>query len=163
MAVECALTQVFFKWKRMARTSPSSWTTTQQEQENWERDYKKGTGRGGFENSANFVSEFVCGKKFDVFTADYYSNRSKAVLIASGFPSYESQSKARFIHEELFKRRNKIMHWGRVNYQSEDASLALAAGFTAVNILKVIDRQKGEAMERDWREAQNNAAESVAT
>ena len=63
---------------------------------------------------------------------------------------------------KLFNRRNKIMHWGRVNYQEEDASLALNAGSTAVNILKAMDKEKGEAMERDWREAQNKAVTSVA-
>jgi hypothetical protein len=61
---------------------------------------------------------------------------SKAAPIKAGFPQYESQLKASYVHQELFHRRSRIMHWGEVNYRQEDALLALNAAFSAFAFLK---------------------------
>jgi hypothetical protein len=152
IAVESALTQVFLKWKRIEHLKLESRQATDDEQDTWAQEYRKRTG-GGFEKSANFVSEFLCGKIFDDFVANFLQRSSEIALIKAGFPLYESQLKASYIHQELFHRRNRIMHWGRVNYQQEDASLAFKAACSAFAVLKVIDTEKYQAMERTWRES----------
>jgi hypothetical protein len=40
-----------------------------------------------------------------------------------------------------------------VNYQQEDASLALGAAGNAFAVLKIMDKEKYQAMERIWRES----------
>jgi hypothetical protein len=44
------------------------------------------------------------------------------------------------------------MHWGKVDYQQANASAALKAAQTAFAVLKAIDKEKYEAMEKGFRE-----------
>jgi hypothetical protein len=67
MAVETALTRVYLKWREIEH---GYGTATDADRETWEGDYRTGTRRGGFANSANFVSEYLMGKPFDSFVND---------------------------------------------------------------------------------------------
>jgi hypothetical protein len=130
---------------------------TEDERNTWEKEYRKRTSPGGLENSANFVSEFLCVKRCDDFVTDFLQKSSEAALIKAGFPQYESQLKGSYIQQELFRRRNRIMHWGEVNHQQEDASLALHAASSAFAVLKVMDTEKYEEMERTRRDSLGGA------
>jgi hypothetical protein len=55
------------------------------------------------------------------------------------------------IYMELFRRRNRIMHWGQVDYRETESRAALKAGRTAFAILKLMDKERYEAMEKAWR------------
>lgn len=77
---------------------------------------------------------------------------SKAAIIKAGFPPSKDQLRSKYIHKELFRRRNRIMHWGKVDYQQANASAALKAAQTAFAVLKAIDKEKYEAMEKAFRE-----------
>jgi hypothetical protein len=155
MAVECALTQVFMKWKDIDHLKSKGGWGSEEERDGWVKEYRKGTSPGGFERSANFVSMFLCGKQYDEFVSDFVQTSNTAALIKAGFPQRESQLKATFVHQKLFDRRNRIMHWAKVDYQQEDASSALNAACNAVAVLKVMDKEKNDARERAWRESQN--------
>lgn len=154
MAVESALTSVYQKWKGLEIFKSNGRWATEDERNGFELEYRRQTSRGGFERSANFVSNFLCAKIFDDFVTDFILRNRPATLIKSGFPQVESQLKTNYVQQELFLRRNRIMHWGKVDYQKEQASLAFSAAYSAFAVLKVMDKEKNDAAERAWRESQ---------
>lgn len=158
MAVETALTQVFLKWKDIEQLGVKGRFATDDEKEDWEEEYRKGVGRGGFVRSANFVSEFLIGKKYDSFIADFAETSSKALWIAAGLPSSVDDAKGDRIHKSLFVKRNRVMHWGEVGYGKDDAVAALQAAATAVCALKVLDRQRFKTMENEHQTQREEAA-----
>jgi hypothetical protein len=154
IAVECALTQVFLRWKALDHLRSVGCQPTEAEQNAHEKQYKDNT--RGFEKSANFVSDFLVGSKYDEFVADFIEKSKTAELIKAGFPQFESQAKSGHINAKLFAKRNRIMHWGEVSYDKDDASDGLTAARAAISVLKAMDHRKNMAMEQAWRSSMNN-------
>jgi hypothetical protein len=155
MAVECALTQVFLKWKGLDFWRSGGRQPTDAEQDAYEQEYKQKTSPGGFGKSADFVASFLVAKTYDEFVHDFVSKSGVAAMIKASFPPYESHTKARHIHKELFAKRNRIMHWGQVDFATVDASSGLAAATAAISVLKAMDREKYLAMEKEWAASQS--------
>jgi hypothetical protein len=151
MAVEAAYTQAFMKWKSIEHMQATGENPTEKERETWEEEYRDET-RGNFEESAKFVAKFLGGKTFNQFVDDSLARESKAAIIKAGLPPNKDQLRPKYIHTELFRRRNRIMHWGMVDYQQGDASAALKAAQTAFAVLKALDKEKYEVMEKAFRE-----------
>jgi hypothetical protein len=149
MAVECALTQVFLKWRKI---ESRIYLPSEDEQNAWEEELRK---KGSIKKSVDFVSEFLSGMKFDDFVTDFLAKNKDhpGILIKNGFPQWASQTELDYFQKEIFDKRNRIMHWGKVDYQMEEAALCLSAAIVVVNILKLMDRLKCEKMEHDWRQA----------
>ena len=93
-----------------------------------------------FEKEANFVSLFLVGKKYDDFVF--------AKATATTQPNLLS---AKQIHIDLFDKRNRVMHWGEVDYGREDAQTALAAAKQAIGTLRSMDFEKWQAQENEHR------------
>jgi hypothetical protein len=149
MAVECFLTQAFLKWKEIESYKSTGHLTTEDERDAWEQEYRKKSGNGGFLKSADFVSEFLSGIKFDDFaTTDF---RAKAIMV--GLSGAVGLSPKEYFQQGLFKKRNRILHWGEVNYQQTDAALCWGAAVGVIGILKVMDADKCQKMERYWRQS----------
>jgi hypothetical protein len=154
IAVECGLTQVFLKWKAIA-SERSVHTATDVERDAWEKVFLNSTNWGKFKSSANFVSKFLTGMDFDDFVQDFH-NKTKdhvGLWIKAGFPSDLSMAKVDRFQKEIFNTRNRVMHWGKVDYEHSDAARSLDAAIVMINILKRMDRQRCEKMESDWRQA----------
>ena len=142
VAVEAALTQVFVKWKKIEHNVVKP-TATQRDK--WEKEYKNAarrdkSRRSGFEKSADLVSKYLTNKMFDDFVSGYVKKSGVIVLEASQ------------VHKELFDKRNRIMHWGDVDFEKDDALSALKVACDAVSVLKAMDRERCEAMERSFRD-----------
>lgn len=148
MAIEAALTCLFLKWKGIEHGYPA--TTTDADKESWEKEYFKGT--GGFTKSANFVTQYLTKLKYDDFVSEYVKRANDCDLIRAGLAKLsESDMKASHIQSELFDRRNRVMHWGNVEYQKQDAENAHKAAHTALAVLSVIDKQKADELEGKLR------------
>jgi hypothetical protein len=149
MAIECAITRLYIKWRTIAHEFKDNLQTTDADQEAWETEYRKKTSPGGFGKAADFVCKYLTGKNYDAFIADFYAAASKGELIGAELPASESEAKVSYVHTELFRRWNRIMHWGKVTFQKEDAEMALTAAYNAFAALKVIDREKWQADEKE--------------
>jgi hypothetical protein len=158
IAIEAALTQLFMKWKSIDHGFP----VTDSDRAKWEKQYRDGVGRGGFAREANFVSHDLTGKTFDAFVADYFKRKTKPERNNSGITLPESQLKTAQIHSTLFDKRNRIMHWGKVDYKEQDAKKALDAGLNAFAILTVMDKEKADEQERKMRASLESAASASA-
>lgn len=155
IAVECALTQVFLRWKALDVLRSIGRQPTEAEENLHEQEYKNKT-MGGFEKPANFVSAFLIGRNYDEFVADFIEKSTTAALIEAGFPQCESHAKSNHIQAKLFAKRNRIMHWGEVSYDQGDAVDGLTAATTTISVLKALDRRKCREMEQAWRRSMNN-------
>lgn len=150
MAIESALTSLFLKWRQLKHGFP--WNpVTDADRESWEKEYRDGVKRGGFANSANFVSTYLTGQSFDHFVVDFLQRSAKAAVIGAGLPGLVIEMESDYIHRELFCRRNRIMHWGEVKFEKADATKALAAAGTAFALLTVMDNQKIGELDRKLR------------
>jgi hypothetical protein len=160
MAVECALTEVFLKWKKLDHERATHRQTTDAEREAWEEEYRKQTG-GGFTKASDVVSRLLSGNKYDDFVTDFLRRSDRTALIKAGFPPVESELTATYVQQELFIKRNRIAHWGEMTYRQEDASRGLTAAYNAIAVLKVMDRERYEAMEREFRAILDAEAKSL--
>jgi hypothetical protein len=153
IAVETALTQAFIKWKKIEHKVGEP---TPEQREELENEYRNGTTRdkskrSGFEKSADLVSIYLTGKMFDDFVGAFVKKSGVAALIGPGSPRRESELKASHVHKKLFDKRNRIMHWGEVNFEKDDALNAFTAACDAISILKFMDQERCEAMRRSYR------------
>jgi len=152
IAVETALPQVFNKWKKIDLKIGKP---TPEQREELVNEYRNGTRRdkskrSEFEKSMDFVSNFLTGKSFDNFVNDFVREKGLAALIGSESPLGEVELTASYVHAKLFHKRNRIMHWGEVNFEKDDALSAFTTACDAISVLKAMDRVRCEAMERSF-------------
>ena len=135
MAIESFLTRMFLKSKGMSHYANAFALPSPAEEAIWEKEYPRS---GGFSGPAEFVSQRLAGTSFDQFV----TGNTTASSIFSMLPNSSSLTASRYFQEELFKRRNRIVHWGFVNSTKSDALLCLTIAVALVSILREMDRSK---------------------
>lgn len=133
MAVESFLTRLFLKLKQMDAKVFNRPTRAQEEA--WEHEYPRS---GGFTGPADFVSKAMFGSKFDEFVDKNHA----AKKIMAGLPDEAKQSPKDYFQTELFKRRNRIVHWGFVNSNKTEAELCHTLAVAIVSILREMDKSR---------------------
>lgn len=135
MAIESFLTRLFLKLKGMDNfTTTFTWPTATQDSE-WEQEYPRS---GGFSGPIGFVSQRLLGTTFDKFVfAD-----SAASAIFAAIPNPSQVAPTLFFQNELFKRRNRIAHWGYVNSDRAEAELCHMIAVGLMSILREMDRTR---------------------
>jgi hypothetical protein len=132
IAVETFLAQLFLKVNKMDAKVYGRATADQEQA--WEEKYSK---FGGFPGKADGVSEATVGMTFDTFTTE----NSIARKAMESFPDAGSSTK-RYFYDQLFKRRNRIVHWGNMNSCLEEAQQGLSVAIAIIQILKQMDKMK---------------------
>lgn len=135
MAVESFLTRLFLKLKGMDSYATTSNLPTPAQEEAWEHEYPR---KGGFIAPADFVSTKMTGLTFDGFVAQ--NNIAKKIM--AGFPDAADLSATKYLQNELFRRRNRIAHWGYVNSAKAEAQLCHTLAVAIVSILREMDKSK---------------------
>ena len=146
MAVETFLTRMFLRLKSMDAKIYNLPSPAQEKE--WERDFPRSGGfarkqqRNGYTGTADFVSKSVTDQTFDEFV----TSNDAAARVMDKFPDAANRSAKQYFQDELFKRRNRIAHWGYVNSKQWEARLCLDIAVAIVEILKEMDRTKYEAL-----------------
>jgi hypothetical protein len=153
VAVECFLTRAFLKWKGVENIPKAGHLPTEAEESVWEKEFPRS---GGFPRPADFVSKALVGMSFD----DFVAKSPAAQKIMNGFPAAIGTSTRDYFQATLFEKRNRIMHWGHLNYGKADAQLCHQISLAATGILKIMDHERYSDMEKSWRQSQ--AAPTVA-
>jgi hypothetical protein len=135
MAVESFLTQLFLKLKGMDSYAATFNLPTPAQEEAWESEYPR---KGGFIAPADFVSKKMTGLTFDGFVAQ----NNIATKIMAGFTDAANLSATRYFQNELFRRRNRVAHWGYVNSTESEAQLCHTLAVAIVSILREMDKSK---------------------
>jgi hypothetical protein len=134
MAVESFLTRLFLKLKGIDSYATTFNPPIPTQQEAWEHEYP----RGGFIAPADFVSKKITGLTFDGFVAQ----NNLATNIMAGLPDSGNLSARKYFQDELFRRRNRIAHWGYVNSTKAEAQLCHTLAVAIVSILREMDKSK---------------------
>lgn len=135
MAIESYLTRLFLKLKGMdSYASTFNLPTTTQEAE-WEKEYPRS---GGFSGPISFVANRLVGTTFDKFV----ESNVVASAIFLGPPNTSHSGPTEYFQHELFRRRNRIAHWGYVNSNKAEADLCHTIAVALVSILREMDRSK---------------------
>jgi hypothetical protein len=108
---------------------------TAAEEKAWEVNYPRS---GGFPKPADFVSKAMTGLTFDKFVAQ----NNVATTIMAGFPDATNLYATEYFQNELFKRRNRIAHWGYVNSTKEEAQRCHTLAVAIISILREMDKSK---------------------
>jgi hypothetical protein len=135
MAVESYLTRLFLKLKGMDSYAMTFKLPTEEQEQAWEKEYPRS---GGFPNPIGFVSKGLLGTTFDKFVVD----NAVARAIFSALPNASNTSATDYFQKELFKRRNRIVHWGYVNSSKADAERCHNVAVALVSILREMDESK---------------------
>lgn len=139
VAVESFLTRLFFKLKGMDSYAATFTLPTQAQEKAWEVDYPRS---GGFPRPADFVSKAMTGFTFDNFVAQ----NKTAARIMNSLPDAANISATEYFQNELFRRRNRIAHWGYVNSTKAEAQLCHTLAVAIVSILREMDKAKYAAL-----------------
>jgi len=135
MAVESYLTRLFLKLKGMDSYAATFKLPTPAEEAQWEKEYPRS---GGFAGPVGFVSQKLVATTFDKFIAD----NTTATTIFSRLPNASRASPTQYFQDELFKPRNRIVHWGYVNSGKADGERCHTIAVALVSILREMDRSK---------------------
>jgi hypothetical protein len=135
IAVESFLTRLFLKLKGMDGYAATFRLPSPAQEEEWEKEYPRS---GGFTGPADFVSNKITGMTFD----DFVCKNSLAAAIMAGFPGATHMSAKQYFQNELFKLRNRIVHWGYVNSTEVEARRCHELAVSIVSILREMDKSK---------------------
>jgi hypothetical protein len=135
MSVETELAYLHSKWKALdADLLPNE--ITKVDAEAWEEAFRKLWTLVG---RLDGVAELLVGEGFDSFLL----RRSELTdTLKNSYPNLGTRTPKQFFSEELFHRRNKILHSGQVQFGKLDAELCLSIARSMLQILNEIDKER---------------------
>jgi hypothetical protein len=133
MAVESYLTRMFLKLKGMEAYAATFRLPTPEQEASWETEYPR---TGGFMNPAGFVSQKLVRTTFD----DFVEGNGPAKAIFLRLPNPSRLLPAQYFQNELFRPRNRIVHWGYVNSTKDEAAKCHTIAVALVSILREMDK-----------------------
>jgi HEPN domain-containing protein len=146
VAVESYLTAAFLKWKGIANYKVAGIFPADAEVETWEQEFPRS---GGFRKPADFVAKELVGTDFDGFV----SANPTAIALMNTLPGSAGVSPKEYFQKTLFDRRNRVMHWGELDYKQADAELCYKAADAILRIFAAMDKEKADAAEKAMRKA----------
>jgi hypothetical protein len=141
MAVECELVYLFMKWNRIDLMPVRN--PTDADDEAWETQWRDKAGNV----AARFdkVSSLLTGKSFDAFLAQ---NNWLLKALHSQYPASKSaESPKDFLVTQFFRKRNKIVHYGKIDFQQPDAEMCVTCASTLRKILAAMDTKRIDDLE----------------
>jgi hypothetical protein len=144
VAVECELAYLFFKWKRVDLI-PTGGATAAEEEE-WSEYWRK----LGIKPRLDEVSVLLTGHKFDVLLAKNPQLLQGVDLAAKGFTSPKD-----FFDKEFFRKRNRIVHSGEIDYGVADGEMCFQLAARMFGVMNYMDYLRVKAMDAKHAAARN--------
>lgn len=132
MAVECDMAYLFMKWNRIDLMSTKNPTDADDEacEKQW-REVRTVAAR------LDKVSTLLTDLTFDSFLSQ---NSALLKHLHTRYPASKSEpSPKKFFIVELFQRRNRIVHFGEIDFQQTDAEIGLTLATSLSQILSAMD------------------------
>jgi hypothetical protein len=141
MAVECDMAYLFMKWKRIDVMSTR--TPTDADEETWEKQWRDKVRTVAAR--LDKVSALLTGHTLDSFLSQ---NGALLRHVHTQYPASKSEpSPKKFFITELFHRRNRIVHFGEINFQQPEAEMGLALATSLSQILSAMDAHRRNALD----------------
>jgi len=136
MAVECDMAYLFMKWKGidlMETRMPG-----ESDRDEWERQWREDVRTVAAR--LDKVSALLAGQSLDSFLAQ---NSGLLKPVHTQYPASKSEpSPKKFFITELFHKRNRIVHFGEINFQQADAEICLTLATTLSQVLSAMDAER---------------------
>lgn len=139
MAVECDLVYLFMKWKRIDLVSTGMLSNADEEE--WEKQWRDDART--IAARLDKVSSLLTGKPFDSFLSH---NAELLQTVQTWYPKNAASQKDFFI-KGLFHRRNRVVHFGDIDFKQADAEMCVTLATTLSQILTGMDAQRRRALD----------------
>jgi hypothetical protein len=145
MSVECELAYLYSKWKMLeANLVPAEVTPAHTEQ--WEDEFR--LLQGGVAGKLDGVTQLLTGETF----CDFVNRRTEiASMIQKTYPNVGNRSWKTFFVEELFRKRNKILHSGQVLFGEAEAQACVRMATSLLQIVNEIDKERYTRFDEELR------------
>ena len=138
VAVEGQMTYLFFKWKKVDNFSYEI-------APEWEEDW---TNMRSIGKRMDELSKFLAGVNFDSFAQQKKASLQSAL---SGACYNPARSLKDFFQEQFFEKRNRIVHYGEIDFKESDGQQCLNIGFVSNQFF---ERDGSAANREDGRNSQ---------
>jgi uncharacterized OB-fold protein len=140
VAVEGQMAYLFFKWRKVDNFT---YEITQQ----WEKDWIEMRSIG---KRIDELSKFLTEVNFDSFAQQKKALLQSALDAAHYDPATSFKD---FFQEQFFERRNKIVHYGEIDFQESDGKLSLTLASSLISLLNAMDQQRIAQMDEKHKKA----------
>lgn len=154
VGVECELGRVFTKWKNI-----DSGLTTKRSRVSNQNQWIGALSTCGILQRLDRVSDFLTGQSFDAFlggqsslTQSMHERHPKSVPV---------KSLRAFFNQNLFWKKDQIVHRGRIDFGSGDAEEAFKSALTLFQIISEMDFSRRRRIEENLRNP--NTADAKAS
>jgi hypothetical protein len=137
-AIESQMAYAFMKWKKVDLIVTRN--PTDADEELWEDEWKDVRSIG---SRLEKVSQQLASLNFDAFC---HQNGALLTDLHAKYPASQSGSLKDFFIKEFFWRRNRIVHFGRIDYEQADADLCFTSASTLWLILEKMDKQRQQTL-----------------
>jgi hypothetical protein len=143
MAIECELSYLFMKWNRVDLIAVRN--STEEDEQVWEKQWRDVR---SFDARLDKVSSLLTKQSFDAFLDQ---NPDLLKPLHARYPaSINASSPKRYVIEEFFYKRNRIVHFGKIDFQQTDAEMCLMLASILSQIFGAMDLQRRRALESKW-------------
>jgi hypothetical protein len=139
MSVECDLARLFFKWTELDAELAGS-VVTQTDKEQWEDQFRK----FGIPQKLDTVCRLLANENFDSFLR---RDDSMQKWIRRQHPTLVNASAATYFQENLFWKRNRIVHFAKIDFQKDDADKALLCAGSLLQLLHAMDMERAKRLD----------------
>lgn len=138
VAVEGQMAYLFFKWKKV-----DSFTVSTETQ--WESDWANMRSIG---KRMDELSKFLTGISFDTFAQQKKASLEPALTEALYDPATWLRD---FFQEQFFEKRNRVMHYGEIDFQGRDGKLCLLLASCLIRLLDMMDEVRIARMDERYK------------
>src|SRR5215469_4178954 len=144
MAVECELVYLFLKWNRIDLGLVRN--PTDADNLEWEEQWSK---LRSIAVRLDKLAVFLTADPFDAFLSQ---NGAHLKALHAKYPASAAvASPKQFFIEELFYKRNRIVHYGEISFRQLDAEMCVSLATILSQILAAMDIQRRNTLEAKWK------------
>jgi hypothetical protein len=143
MAVECEMSRLFFKWKGIERMrATESGMPTNADEDAWVEEWRK---LFSIKRKFDRLSRLLTGDDFPAFLS---RNSELLSPVRNRFPDFDICAQTNDLFQsQLFDKRNKIVHYGEIDFSQADGERCFALASTLTEILKEMDDERRRALD----------------
>lgn len=136
MSVECELAFLYSKWKMLdAGLIPSE--VAQTHRDAWEEEFRKI--QGGIVGKLDAMTQLLADESFDTFLS---RRKDLTAVLQQIHQDLGTRSPKAYFAEELFRKRNKILHSGEVQFEKPEAGACVRMAISLLQIIGEIDKER---------------------
>lgn len=148
MAVEGEMSWLFFHWKKTDLT-PGAPIYTSADEESWENEWAE---MRAVKMRLHQLSLLLTGTDFDTFV---FQNKAFFKSVKDEYDSANTHTSPKmFFQKFLFDKRNKIVHYGEVDFQRPDGERCFSSALALLSILSAMHQERIKRMDEEHKKAQ---------